>query len=103
MSGYKIIVKDFGEISSFGEYGCIYQSLNILLKGRPVRGCLSGGCGICKMRIIEGQFVLKGKMSRAHISESEESSGVVLGCQVVPCSTVAIELLSVNLRKRFVR
>lgn len=51
----------------------------------PVRcGCFGGGCGVCKMRIISGNYLVEKKMSRAHITEREQEDGIVLICCVKP-------------------
>jgi len=53
-------------------------------------GCRGGGCGICKVRIIDGNYETK-RMSRAHISEAEEKQGYALACRVLPRSDLLIE------------
>ncbi|MDR1766167.1 MAG: 2Fe-2S iron-sulfur cluster binding domain-containing protein [Lachnospiraceae bacterium] len=51
----------------------------------PVRyGCCGGGCGICKMRVVSGDYEVVKPMSRAHISEAQEADGLVLTCCVKP-------------------
>lgn len=60
-------------------------------KGIPV-GCRNGGCGICKVKVSEGQYRF-GKMSRAHISEQEERQGIVLACRCQPETDVRLEAL----------
>jgi ferredoxin len=61
-------------------------------RGIPI-GCRNGGCGLCKVRITEGEFA-HSKMSRAFVSESEEHDGVVLACRVFPRGDLAIEPLA---------
>lgn len=63
-----------------------------LLKLIPV-GCRGGGCGVCRIRILDGQFETK-KMSRKHVSDQEQAEGVALACRVYPRSDLCIELLS---------
>lgn len=53
-------------------------------------GCRRGGCGLCKIKILEGNYHKK-KMSRAHISPKDESSGCVLACRIIPQSNLLIE------------
>lgn len=62
-------------------------------KGIPV-GCKGGGCGICKVAILEGEFSSK-KMSRKHISKEEEKQGVVLACRTMPKSDLRLKALGV--------
>ena len=47
-------------------------------------GCFGGGCGVCKMRIVSGEYISEKKMSRAHVTKQEEDSGIVLICCVKP-------------------
>lgn len=59
------------------------------LRAIPV-GCRGGGCGVCKVRIIDGSYQTK-RMSRAHISEEEEKQGFALACRVFPLEDLLIE------------
>ena len=61
------------------------------IKGIPV-GCRNGGCGVCKVHILEGAYKTK-KMSRAHISETEQDDGVVLACRCNPVSNLILEVI----------
>jgi len=60
-------------------------------KGIPV-GCRSGGCGVCKVKIIFGDYKAK-KMSRDHVTEQEESDDIVLACRVFPQSDLTLEVI----------
>ncbi|MCL2778120.1 MAG: 2Fe-2S iron-sulfur cluster-binding protein [Polyangiaceae bacterium] len=60
-------------------------------KGIPV-GCRRGGCGVCKVQVIEGQFT-KRVMSRAHVSAEEEASGCVLSCCIRPSSDLRLRIV----------
>ncbi len=60
-------------------------------KGIPI-GCRNGGCGVCKVHIRHGEYV-NGKMSRAHVTEQEESEGLVLACRCQPLSDLTIEVV----------
>ncbi|WP_434509656.1 2Fe-2S iron-sulfur cluster-binding protein [Desulfitobacterium sp. AusDCA] len=52
-------------------------------------GCRGGGCGICKVKIIEGE-IEKETMSRTHVTLNEENDGIVLACRVRPKGNVKI-------------
>lgn len=60
-------------------------------RGIPV-GCLGGGCGVCKIRLLRGRLRRLGPLSRAHVSTQEESQGYTLACRVAPCSELEIEV-----------
>jgi len=53
-------------------------------------GCRNGGCGLCKIRILEGEY-RTGKMSRAHISKLEEKDGYALACRTTPITSLKIK------------
>lgn len=60
-------------------------------KGIPV-GCVNGGCGVCKVRILEGEVTALGPVSRAHVSADEEAHGCTLACRVAPLTAVRLEV-----------
>jgi 3-phenylpropionate/trans-cinnamate dioxygenase ferredoxin reductase subunit len=60
-------------------------------KGIPV-GCVNGGCGVCKVRIVDGEVQALGPVSRAHVSIEEEAGGTTLACRVAPRSAVRLEV-----------
>jgi 3-phenylpropionate/trans-cinnamate dioxygenase ferredoxin reductase subunit len=60
-------------------------------KGIPV-GCVNGGCGVCKIKIHEGDVTKLGPISRAHVSVEEESQGYTLACRVSPTCAVTLEV-----------
>lgn len=68
-------------------------------KGIPV-GCVNGGCGVCKVRIVSGAVQSLGPVSRAHVSLDEEAHGYTLACRVAPTEAVQLEVAA-KLRKPF--
>ena len=60
-------------------------------RGIPV-GCVNGGCGVCKVRIVEGDVTVLGPVSRAHVSAEEEACGFTLACRVAPVTTVRLRV-----------
>lgn len=58
-------------------------------KGIPV-GCVNGGCGVCKVRILDGEVRRLGPVSRAHVSAEEEAQGCTLACRVAPATAVRL-------------
>jgi ferredoxin len=59
--------------------------------GIPV-GCTAGGCGVCKVRIVQGEVKLLGPVS-AHVSEEDEAAGCTLACRVAPATAVRLEVV----------
>lgn len=59
--------------------------------GKSIRvGCRGGGCGICKIKVITGDYESKA-MSRKHISAEEQQAGFALACRVFPRSNLVVE------------
>jgi ferredoxin len=52
-------------------------------------GCKGGGCGICKIKVLEGD-VERGISSRSVLSPEEIEQGYALSCQAQPKSDVVI-------------
>lgn len=61
------------------------------LKCVPV-GCRGGGCGYCKIRVLDGEFEC-GKMSKAHVPPEAIEHGEVLACRIYPLTDLTIECL----------
>lgn len=60
----------------------------------PIKvGCKGGGCGVCKVRIVSGNYDTK-VMSKAHISETDAEQGYALACRVLPQTDLTIEVLA---------
>ncbi len=45
-------------------------------------GCRGGGCGVCRVQVLEGEYEPK-RMSRRFVSEDDARAHVVLACRVV--------------------
>lgn len=72
-----------------------------LLKGLPRKlpvGCRRGGCGICRARVLDGDYRVT-PMSRAHVSAAEEAEGVVLSCAIYARSDLTLRLEPPSLGK----
>ncbi len=79
------------------EFSCgTEQTLLEATKSRGVRciriGCLGGGCGVCKIRVLAGDYVV-GKMSRAHVRVEAQAAGFALACKVTPKSDLVIQAM----------
>ncbi len=89
---YTITIDDTGESYRCVDYRSVLQGMEALgKKGIPV-GCRSGGCGVCKVQVVDGAYT-KRVMSRAHVSEAEEAAGYVLSCRIQPTSDMHIRVL----------
>lgn len=60
----------------------------------PIKvGCKGGGCGVCKVKIVAGEYATK-VMSKAHVSDAEAQQGYALACRVLPITDLTIEVLN---------
>lgn len=71
-----------------------YQIGKAMLDTIPV-GCRGGGCGVCRIRILSGQFESK-KMSCKHITGEDRERGIVLACRIYPRCDLRIEVLDTS-------
>jgi ferredoxin len=52
-------------------------------------GCRNGGCGACKVLVLNGKYRL-GKISRLHITKFEEHEGYALACRLYPETDIEV-------------
>lgn len=76
----------------------LLSALSRLPQSKVTAGCRSGGCGICKVRILSGDY-RRECMSGAHVSAAEQSEGYALSCRVFPQSDLLVKTLDINTRK----
>lgn len=55
-------------------------------------GCFGGGCGVCKIRIVSGDYEAA-LMSAAHVSGDDRVHGIALACRTYLRSDAVIEVL----------
>ena len=98
--GREVLVLEKQQFPRFSIGESLLQGmLRLGRKGIPV-GCVNGGCGVCKVRIVEGQIKALGPISRAHVTLDEENHGYTLACRVAPQTPVNVEVAG-KLRKPF--
>jgi ferredoxin len=91
-NAYTIHIEDTGENFRCVDYRSVLQGMEALgRKGIPV-GCRQGGCGVCKVHILEGSYS-KRVMSREHVSAEDEAAGRVLSCCVKPTSDLRLSVI----------
>jgi len=52
-------------------------------------GCRGGGCGLCKVVVVAGDYEC-GKMSKRYVTEESQARGEVLACRVYPLSHMVV-------------
>ena len=55
-------------------------------------GCRRGGCGICKVQLLEGEVRYERPIADSVLSDDERVEGICLSCRAVPLTNVVIEL-----------
>lgn len=60
-------------------------------KGIPV-GCRGGGCGVCKVQVLAGEYHT-GKMSRARVTVEEERAGYALACRLFALTSLRLRVV----------
>lgn len=89
---YNVTIEETGETYRCSTEQSLLTGMERLgKKGVPV-GCRSGGCGVCKVEIVEGTFTKK-VMSREYVSVEDEAAGKVLACRVYPSSDIRLRVL----------
>jgi ferredoxin len=92
MSYYTVTIEDTGETFRTSDKQTVLDGMAMLgKKGIPV-GCCGGGCGICKIEIVSGNYT-KRVMSREHVSVEDEANNRVLACRVWPTSDLRLRVL----------
>lgn len=94
MAGSKYQIKMLGNTKSFDSCNEDHI-LNCMAKGGvslAPNGCHGGGCGVCKIKILDGEIETL-SMSKKYITEDEKKSGFVLACRAIPKSDVEFEFI----------
>jgi len=98
---FSVTIVDTGErYDCAGGMHLLKAMLSLGRKGIP-SGCHGGGCGVCKIKVEQGDFEAS-LMSREHVSEGEEKDNVVLACRTFPRSDIALRVLG-KMHKSVVR
>ncbi len=88
--GFEITVEDSGESFLCLQDENLFRAMKRTGKG-PIRyGCGSSGCGVCKIRIISGDYEIFKNMTRKDLTDEEIHEGFVLACCVKPTGPLTI-------------
>ncbi len=52
-------------------------------------GCRGGGCGVCRVQVIEGRYETQ-RMSKRHVSDDELADGYALSCRLLARSDLVV-------------
>jgi ferredoxin len=87
---HMIVVQDTDVSFQCGEDVPILDAMIRNGKGPIRHGCCGGGCGVCKARIVSGDFCAFKPMSCAHVTEADKQEGLTLLCCIQPRSDMTI-------------
>ncbi|MAT91774.1 MAG: ferredoxin [Halioglobus sp.] len=95
---YRVAVVESGEAFLCAREEHLLQGMQSFRVGTPLLqaipvGCRGGGCGVCRIRVLSGDYETR-KMSRKHIAAEDQARGIVLACRVSPRSDLHIQVLS---------
>lgn len=96
---HEVFIEDNGARFACGETESVLNGMSRMGCGGIPSGCRGGGCGVCKVQITSGDYQCK-PMSRSHISEQEQTQGIVLACRVMPLSDLSLKVLAPKLKER---
>lgn len=90
MSQYQIKIMHPNERTIIGNENENILDTSIRTNGKIKVGCKRGGCGLCKIKVIEGE-IEHGAVSRSVLPLHEEAEGYALACRAMPKSNITIE------------
>lgn len=89
---FRIYLEDSGKQFTCVDGETVLHAMETLgIRGIPV-GCRGGGCGVCKVKIVAGQYRVL-KMSRAAISVEEEQAQGALSCRLFADSDLRLKVV----------
>lgn len=62
-------------------------------------GCRGGGCGVCRVQVLEGGYTT-GPMSRRFVSREDEATRFALACKLFPTTDIVVRWAPVEARTR---
>lgn len=79
-----VVIDDGKSVAFPAGFGAPVLDALARVTGQPVAvGCRGGGCGACRVQILEGHYDTK-KMSKRHVTAEEAADGYALACRVFP-------------------
>ena len=89
---FQIRIEGSTEVLSCSHDQNVLRCTEIGFERRIPVGCRQGGCGVCKVQVLEGSYRAR-VMSRAHVSREDQEQGRVLACCIWPTSHLRIAVL----------
>lgn len=87
---YEVKVLEMEETFPCWENEYVMEAMKRWGKGPINHGCFGGGCGVCKVQVVSGDYCITKKMSSAHVTEEEKEKKIALMCCIKPCGDLVI-------------
>ena len=89
---HTVTIADTGEhYACTGDESLLSAMARLGRRGIPV-GCRGGGCGVCKVEVLSGDFHTRA-MSRDHVSDDDRACHRLLACRVYPASDLSLKVI----------
>lgn len=89
---YDVTIEASGEVFPCDEGQTVLEGMVGLGRRGIPSGCRGGGCGVCKIEILNGTFEAE-IMSRDHVSAEDLAKGRVLACRIRPKSALHVKVI----------
>lgn len=91
-TGFVVKIADTGEAFSCHAGESVLMGMaRTGRKGIPV-GCRGGGCGVCKVEVVSGQFEQR-RMSCKHVTPDDARCRRLLACCIFPRSDMEVSVI----------
>jgi ferredoxin len=90
---FQITIENSGETFTCSPDNNVLRAMEQLGRKEIPVGCRGGGCGVCRVQVLDGGEYHTGKMSREQISEDDEAKGICLACKLVPDSDLQLKVV----------
>lgn len=98
---HTVSIEDTGErYACSSEESLLSAMARLGRRGIPL-GCRGGGCGVCKVEVLSGDFQTRA-MSRDHVSDDDRACNRLLACRVYPASDLSLKVIG-KLQKQVCR
>lgn len=100
MEAYTITIQGTGKTFQCKQNQSVLDAMIRAGSGPFHYGCYGGGCGVCKIRVLEGTYHVIKTMSQAHITPDLEED-TVLACCIRPRGPMTIANIAPVHRPRY--
>lgn len=90
---YKVFISKTSEVFYCHSDEFVFDALRRSGSKTARAGCHGGGCGICKAKVITGEYRKTKPISRVHVTNADEENGFVLLCCIKPNTDMEIDVL----------